>query len=302
MANEKLHHFSSDIAMDHSSLGLLTTYCGVGKSEAGHITSGGIRFTNIDINKNATINFARLILPYDVASGSGSWKFIVYGIDEDNTGSFGNPFSRSQTSATVTINEGEPTDGGTKEINVASIVAEITSRSGWSNGNAIGFTFMENGSDTGVFAQFDGATSYFIYRNEAEPNFTPTPISVNVPDLPDAEDVGMKFSYPGISVFDATDEELLITTRKKTIKILAEDMHTSTEAGVTTIEHNLGYIPITMVWGKGANVGDDWVKLPTGGYVTNYLFAYADDTYLYLSATEAGEKFYYRILLDRIVI
>lgn len=276
-------------------------FCAVGKhpdNSGGY--DGALRFTNIQIPKNATIDYAVLEYKYSSVGGtSGSWKFRVNGIDEDNTASFGYPFGRPQTTAQINVDEGPPTSGQGKKFDVKNILSEITSRSGWSSGNAVGFLFFDNSSSNNVYAYANQSTTYLAYRVSPEPNFKPTPTTISAPSLPTAADVGMKFSQPGVSVFDATDDECFLTTRKRTVMLFDEDIHTSTAANVTTIPHLLGYIPFVTVYAQ--EVSGDWRKIPRGNMAGSVPFYYVDDDYLYLSASATGQKFYYRIFIDRIV-
>jgi len=200
-----------------------------------------MRFRSIAIPKNTTMNLARLVYDYDTVGSAptGAWKFRVYGIAEDNAADFesgSNPFGRSRTTAYVEINDsGPPTSGGSKTINVASIVNEIVSRSGWSSGNAIAFVLVDNGSDNDVWAKLDAYNSYFAFRLAAEPNFTPTPKSVAAPTFPSVDSYGMKISYPGYDVLDATEGQLYFTTRKREYKIIAQGKINTTANTVTSL-------------------------------------------------------------------
>lgn len=300
MANE-LISLVNDARLD--SGGFAARSCAVGHW-AGDPTNGAIRFENLQIAKNQSIDSAYLIYKYSsVGSTSGNWKFILYGIDEDNTNNFDEyPFGRSRTTSSNTYNEGPPTSGGTKTMDVKSILQEITTRDNWSFGNYVGFILDDAGSSTDVYAFLNNSLSYLVYRLSAEPNFKPTPISIAAPSLPAAQDIGIKISQPGVSVLEATDNQLYFTTRRKQVKIFAEDVYTSTGAGNTVIAHNLGYIPMVTVYGKEYTESGDtnWRRLPDNQLFDDHQWYIVDDTNLFLHSAQAGEKFYYRILLDRI--
>lgn len=301
MANEEPQLYLSDAVVHTSGLGVVAGFCAVGNNNSLGILKGGMRFESLNIGNHETIDFARLVLPYSsVGSSSGSWKFKTYGINEDNTSGFGDPFGRAYTSAFENTDEGAPSSGGTKQVNVKNALQEIVNRGGWNRYNAAGFTFEDNGSSTNVFAFFNLSTSYLVYRKSAEPNFTPTPSSVSAPSFPDAGDVGMKFSKPGVSVFDATDQELHLTTRKRVPMILVEDLYESDAAETITIAHNLGYVPRVSVYAQSL-VSDPWVRLPIANNYADDVLYFADDTNLYLHSSDSGQKFYYRIFVDRLV-
>lgn len=302
MANELPDLSFNDFILHSSVYGLVGSFAAVGNSTANGDYKCGIRFDGLDIGQGQSISMAKLVLPYSsVGSTGGNWKWKAYGIDEDDTSGFGDPFGRSLTTANNSYDEGSPTSGGTKELDVKSIMQEIVDRGGWSRYNALGFIFDNNGSSANVFAFFNLSTSYLIYRTSAEPNFTPTATTVSAPSLPTAQDVGMKFSQPGVSVLTATDDQCYLTTRKFTVKIVDEDVYTATAAETITIPHNLGYVPYTTVFALETDPGATWVKLNRNNLFEDHPFYFVDEDNLYLHSSDTGEKFYYRIFLDRIV-
>lgn len=225
----------------------------------GDPTDGALLFSNLQIAKNQSIISATLYYGYyDVGENSGDWKFKVYGIDQDNTGNFSsNPLGRSKTTASITIDTTPPTSGR-KTLDVKSILEEITSRSGWSSGNNVGFIFEDNGSSDNVWAEADTDVdkTYLIYRLTAEPNFFPTPGTVSAPTFPEASDYGLKVSKVGVDVGTADEDELLMTTRQKVFKVLNEGTLDLT-SGVATYTHNLAYFPATLGYIKGTASGED---------------------------------------------
>lgn len=303
MANETIKTIID--ACQKNDYGLTNGYCRIGYEVFGFPSGscdGALRFTNIVIPQGSSISMAYIFLKYDAVGGTGSWKFKVQGIDEDNTATFGDPFGIARTTAEVNFDESEPTSGGSKMIDVGLIIQEIVGRGGWSSGNAMGFIFDDQNSDSGVYARVDNVNSYLVYRVSAEPNFTPTPISVAAPSLPDAGDVGMKFSQLGVSVFTATDDECYLTTRKRTVMLLEEDIYTSDAAETIAIPHGLGYIPFVTVYAQEEYDGANWVKLPRNNNFEVIPHYYIDEDNLYLSSSASGQNFYYRIFIDRIVI
>ena len=306
MANETIH-LPQDSGYENG-YGYTQGNCVVGYDIWGFPSgnaNGALRFTNITINRSASINEAKLY--YDISTGHGSgserWKFNFFGIDEDNTGNFsGNPFGRPRTSATINIDQGVPDNNGYVIFDVKSIVEEITSRGSWNSGNALGFFMFNYGTDSDVMGFCAEETSYFAYRVSAEPNFTPTPISVTAPSLPTVENYGIRISKPGTNVLTASDSDLYFTTRKKQLKVLSQGYLTSTTNNeVFTIAHNLGYVPLVMVYLKASSTGDDWERLPIPNHISfDYGVFYTNTTNLVINSAVSGEEFYYYIFLDPI--
>jgi hypothetical protein len=114
---------------------------------------GAMRFTGIDLNKSesfisATIDFR----VYVKGSGTGNLEMEIFGIKEDNTADFTtDPLGRSSTNASHTQSQSLPTPPFFFGVNVKNELSEITSRSGWSNGNAAGFLFRDHGSPSNVY-------------------------------------------------------------------------------------------------------------------------------------------------------
>jgi hypothetical protein len=230
--------------------------CEVGKRS--NASSGALRFSNLQIAKNQSIISAELIYEYgDVGTATtGDWKFDTYGIDEDNTADFSsNPLGRSRTTASIATDTSRPTSGGAKTFDVKSILEEITTRSGWSSGNSVGFLFIDDGSDADVFADCDIDNTYLLYRLTAEPDFFPTPGTVSAPTFPEASDYGLKVSKLSVDVGTASEDELLLTTRKKVFKVLNEGT-LDVSSGTASYTHNLGYNPAVLGYIKGTATGE----------------------------------------------
>lgn len=306
---------SQDVGIEYSAFGgnhsWGFTYLG-GEHPTWGDCDAALRFRGINIGQGASVSYAKIVYKYSTvgSASSGHWKFNVRGIDEDNCGNFedNNPFGYSRTSANIAIDDGgPPTSGGAKTIDVRSLVNEIVGRSGWSRNNSLGFVMIDDGSDNDVWAGLDPYHSYFIYRENAEPNFTPTPLTVAAPTFPDAKDWGWKQAYPGYNVFDATEDQLYLTTRKRTHKILTQGT-VNTTAGVTyQINHNLNYKPFCLVYVK-SNTTSSRFKVPrffpTGvqtGPDNDTINGYIQitDTQLLIQTTENAEV-YYRIFLDEV--
>jgi len=267
--------------------------CIVGDN-GGDDSKGALRFTNLNVDINTTFNLCELVYKYSSVGGSGTWKFKVRAINEDNTAAFGYPFGRALTTANVTYSESQPTSGGTKTMNVSSQVQEVVARSGWSNGNAIGFVLEDNGSDDNVFAFASIVDTYLVFRTSAEPNFKPTIVTVSAPTIPTAENYGLKFSSPGISVLTATEEQTTITTGKKQFKVHMEGEVSATGASIT-VAHGLVYVPFVMLFIK-FNSLTVWEKMPSSGFKSYYV----NSTNLVIPNLVSGDKVYYYIFLDEL--
>lgn len=135
----------------------------------------GIRFPNVTIPKSATIVSASLLLRLKLLScaATGNCSNSVKGEDADNAAVFDETNSedisdRTPTTAAVGWNEdsnaavnGYPT----ASINVKSIVEEITTRAGWSSGNAMAFLINT--------ASYGKTTSIQIWSNEGGDSVRP---------------------------------------------------------------------------------------------------------------------------------
>lgn len=304
MANEKPVRFVDDRGQE-DSFGYFHGFCAVGKDVfgAGGASKGALRFTSIDIDRFESIDMALLVYVYGSVGGSGQWRFKCWGIDEDNTSDFGsNPFGRSKTSAEQTFNEGQPTSGGAKTINVKDMVQEIVNRSGWNRFNSIGFILEDNGSDSNVWATADGFDTYLVYRIQGEPDFTPTPKTVAAPTFPAVDSYGLKVSFPGVDVRGATaDNELLFTTRKDVLKMIDEN-EVACEGGVETlIPHGLSYTPnaVCFVRKNGLSLPLPRFFVGTSDPVADGVQGWydVDDTYLRIFTYLDADAYYY-IFLD----
>ena len=263
--------------------------------------NGAFRF--LDVTQSGTISAASLMFQaYAVyPDHNQSVKARIRGLDYGDYGVLNdnNPFSgKNYTTASVNKSWGDTHTGSWIEVNVKSIIDEIFARGDWSSGNNIALIVEDNGTDSDTDRSIVSANAYLMIRKTAVPDFTPTPTIVSAPSLPDPEDWGIKISKPGSSVLSAPEADLYFTTRRKTVKVLAEDIYTSSGAGDTTIAHNLGYVPFVNVFGK--EIGGNWRRLPIAAYFSDRITYYINDTNLVLHSAQSGEKFYYRIFVDRV--
>lgn len=275
------------------------------------------RFPNVQVARGGC-NYAGLYFwtqhngKSDGYPRSGNWNFRVRGIDEDNTSGFGsgNPFGRTQTDAYDDSNNGDEPDTGTwKEVNVTSSVNEIMSRSGWNQGNAIGLLLdpTEEASNKYASTSSDHKT-FLVIRKSAEPNFTPTSKLVVAPTLPAAGNFGMAWAYPGENVFEASEDRLYSTTRKRVQFIIAEGVINATANVLYQIAHGLSYKPQAHAFAK-SNTSGERFKLPR--YMPTAVQLGPNDdtlqgdiqvtnTHVEIITTQNAEV-YYRIFLDQLV-
>lgn len=306
MANETINQIVSedDDAFERDDTGDFTGFCAIGKNIiAGEgVEEGALRFQGLAIGQGVSIDFCNLYYKYSSvgAAGSGTWRFRVFGIKEANTASFGssNPIGRPQTTASLTISEGRPTAGGTKILNVITLVQEVVNQGSWASGNALGIVLTDNGTDDQVGAYADLEESFLAYRLSPEPNFTPTPQTINAASLPVPQDIGFRIARPGKSALTADEQDLFLNSKKKQIKVLKEGHFVASAASDKAIVHGLGYVPFVTVYGKDSGV---WSKLGGIGFTFSDAKTYFIDKYnLYLHAADAGDEFYYRIFLDKL--
>ena len=133
---------------------------GVKKEDGPQLT--GLRFTGVNIPKGATITSAYIEFKA-VTSASDSTSLKAYGIAESNTLDFSSGNStisaRPKTAAQVTWNPDSWTSGNTyNSASLISVVKEITSRSDWAAGKAMGFVVTGTGG-TRKAAAYDGSSA-----------------------------------------------------------------------------------------------------------------------------------------------
>ncbi len=300
MANENIYFLASDQETGRNgALGYDQGLFMAGKKDAFDL-QGALRF-QVTLAQGTTVSLARLYMYVQFRGVGSNLKVIAHGFDEDNTADLSsNPFGRSQTSASNTIDSAIVSVGSYQEMEVTTIVNEILARGGWSSGNSMGFAIENNGSADNIYLEDDNGISYLMIRAEAEPNFTPTPKSVSPSPIPPSRNVGMKMSYPGKNVLIASESELyFISRKKKQFKVFKEGRFVSSGAGDFSIPHALGYIPFTSVYCKSSIFGNFWVKLPLS-WDANSPNYYMDKYNIYFHSTTSGEEFYYRVFLDKL--
>jgi len=118
-------------------------------------------------------------------------------------------------------------------------------------------------------------------------------------------DHGIKVSKPGYDVKTADPNELVFSSKYKTLRVKQQGSGTVTHSGgrTVTIAHNLGYVPMFLVHttsdlGIGGAATDYYINpydpVITGGqHLAHGVHSYADDTNLYIEL-EDDFGWYYR--------
>ncbi len=118
-----------------------------------------------------------------------------------------------------------------------------------------------------------------------------------------ADEYGIKVSQPGYDVKNCTPDQLVFSSKYRTLRVRSQGSGAITHSGgrSVTIAHNLGYVPYFLVHstpdpalGVGFFVAGDYFISPIVPVITGALHllrdvrAYADDTNLYI---ELGDDF-----------
>lgn len=125
-------------------------------NNGGNNMDTAVRYTGLNLNQGETVTSAVIDVHVTFrGNGTGDLKFKTYGIDEDNTGDFSSyPLGRQLTSAVGSQTQSLPANAPFNfGINVKAELEEICARSGWSNGNAMGFISFNDSSPNNVWVQ-----------------------------------------------------------------------------------------------------------------------------------------------------
>ena len=134
------------------SAGLIVGNAGGGKSSA-------IRLASVPVAKNGSFTSATLEIKHVFSGDTNSdTKYKIYGIDEDNVGT-GFDWNYTKTTAYDARNQAKISNWWNFGTDVLDQVNEITSRAGWVSGNAMGFIFNDNGSESNAYVG-DDTNSY----------------------------------------------------------------------------------------------------------------------------------------------
>lgn len=184
-----------------------------------------------------------------------------------------------------------------------SMVKEIVDRSGWSSGNAMAFVFIakaesaHGSTNNYVYLDpFNYVDAYLWIRLNAQPDFTPTPISLASQAFPDPDDYGIRLSKPGVDVKTATEHELYYTSRKRVMTVKREGLVTTT-ANPHAISHGLSYTPMVMAF---ALSGGRRYQLPRVRYGSGGTVGYVSTTSTTVRFhVQTGTQIYYYIFYDQ---
>ncbi len=123
----------------------------------------GIRFNNVQLNKNTTLATAYLELAVDETDPTESTTLTIKAEAADNSGTFtttsGNISGRTTGSASVSwaITEQWSTEHELKRSpNIASLINEVVARSGWQPGNSLSLVITGSGKRT--VESYDGSS------------------------------------------------------------------------------------------------------------------------------------------------
>jgi hypothetical protein len=183
----------------------------------------GVRFTNLSIPENATITKAYIQFQVDEAS-TDSAAFSIHGESTDNAPIFiataGNISDRMKTNASVswspaawdTVGEA---GAAQRTADLAPIVQEIVSETGWSSGNAMAFIFTGSGKRVAEAYDGDAAGAPMLYvEYTVGSNTVDTVADTTAPTITlngsaaMTLNVGDTFSDPGATATDDVDGDL----------------------------------------------------------------------------------------------
>lgn len=120
----------------------------IGHTAVDGVNNGAIRFDSIPLGSGEGFHKVGLWIYINNKEGNDI-QYELFGIDEDDTNDFSScPFGRAKTSASHPgpINTSQ---GDYKHMTCDSALIEIICRAGYSQGNAVGFLLMDDGSGSG---------------------------------------------------------------------------------------------------------------------------------------------------------
>lgn len=227
-------------------------------NKSGTGVNGAFLFKNVNIPQGTVVVSADIRFYIgSQGGGSGSLKYAVYGIDEDNTATFGSdPTGRTKTSAVDNRSTALTPNGTYFGIEVIDQMNEILARGGWVSGNRMGFILLNDSSPNDVYA-FNAnvgyeTNSYLQVLTEARPDFTPSPTTEAAPASPtDGQDYGLKIAPDGVGVLSAPDGDLQFITTRPTLKAQFFGLTSVTASVLKQVAHTLGYQGAFLVYTKG---------------------------------------------------
>jgi len=121
-----------------------------------------VRFVGININQGQIITSANFEFTNVRTTTGSDIKFRTYGIDEDNTADYGgDPSGRPLTSTYNQKTQSPNSNYFNFSDNWTNQFQEIVDRPGWSNGNAMGFKFQQDGTTDNHIMYFDKGSSNY---------------------------------------------------------------------------------------------------------------------------------------------
>ena len=148
--NLDTYYLDSDLnacmAREIEDVGYFTGGWTIGAGSGNKFWNGAVRFLNLDLDNSESFVSAFLKLYIASRDGSCEVKGTFWGIDEDNTAPFGSGTpATARTKTTASDNYDSTLSAGqTWSVDVKDQIAEIISRGGWGNGNALGIMFWDN--------------------------------------------------------------------------------------------------------------------------------------------------------------
>lgn len=152
--------------------------------------TAGMRFTGITVPKGATITAATLTVNNQYAPPGEVVKVRLYGQAADNPPTFSAttaPNTRPKTTAAVAWNVTDLPAGRVTSPDLAPIIQEVISRTGWASGNALVILAADDNSDDwagvsmGAFEAGQAATLSITYTGDDTPAI-PAPAAVRAVD------------------------------------------------------------------------------------------------------------------------
>lgn len=117
-------------------------------------------------------------------------------------------------------------------------------------------------------------------------------------------DYGIKVSQPGVDVFSATDDQLLLNSGQTLLKTYMQGVATGTDGTFSPIYHGLGYRPQFLVYGLRTGTGDDdhitFMETSNPSFEFDGIYAAVSTNYLYLYGDSYMDSAYYFIFLEGI--
>lgn len=114
---------------------------------------------------------------------------------------------------------------------------------------------------------------------------------------------GIEITDPDVDIEEAAPEEFVFSSEYKTLRIHDRNsgvVDSGVSSGLVTIPHGLGYVPKFLVHVDPGQLGNYYIApyVPTGIFGTPLIQAYADETNLYIKASEDSQTTDYSLESD----